>query len=67
MPTDPEACGGCRFWLDVLAVTAVLNPAEAETVAEGRAKGVCRRYPQAVEKSPEEWCGEFKRKPLPTC
>lgn len=63
MPT--EACGACRYWLDELAVTAVLSPNEAAVVTEGRAKGVCRRYPQAVEKGPEEWCGEFKRKPLP--
>lgn len=23
-------------------------------------RGACRRYPQAMAKNPEEWCGEFK-------
>ena len=41
-----ECCGRCKFFQE----------------QKRSVEGLCRRYPQAVGKYPDWWCGEFKFK-----
>jgi hypothetical protein len=51
-PVAEERCADCRFYR--------LPPTGAER-AIGMVRGTCRRFPAALQKLPDEWCGEYQR------
>ena len=54
------SCGDCRYYAEHAAVLAG-RIAPPGTVL----RGLCRRYPAAVEKTGGQWCGEHRAPPPP--
>jgi len=44
-----QKCAECTFFL-------------ASSASPSEAVGKCRRYPDFVNRMPDDWCGEFKRR-----
>jgi hypothetical protein len=53
-----NACDSCVYYRGRHADDAAVR--RAEEAGHPFPPGFCRRYPEPVTKSPEDWCGEHK-------